>query len=89
MVSVRANNQYDYWPIIGFAFMKNPHQYHLLVSANKELYIGNLTDMLNHMWPNTEDGRILRLGVPKLSNLFGKNILEQNLFGKLCHILRV
>ena len=40
-----------YRPIIGFADKQNPYRYRLSVSADKQPYIGDLTDMLNYMWP--------------------------------------
>ena len=68
---------------IGLADKANAYRYRLLVSADKNPYIGSLNNMLNHTWGLKDDGWILRLGVPKLSNLFGKNIFEQNLIVKL------
>ena len=40
-----------YRPIIGFADKQNPYWYGLLVSTDKQPYIGDLTNMLNYMWP--------------------------------------
>ena len=36
---------------IGFADKQNAYRYRLSVSADKDPYIGNLSDMLNYIWP--------------------------------------
>ena len=57
--SVRADNRSyrlsaPIWAIcryIGFADKQNAYRYRLSVSADKDPYIGNLSDMLNYIWP--------------------------------------
>ena len=57
--SVRDDNRSNrlsapIWAIcryIGFADKQNAYRHRLSVSADKDPYIGNLSDMLNYIWP--------------------------------------
>ena len=57
--SVRADNRSyrlsaPIWAIcryIGFADKQNAYRHRLSVSADKDPYIGNLSNMLNYIWP--------------------------------------
>ena len=59
VISVRADNRSyrlsaPIWAIcryIGFADKQNAYRHRLSVSADKDPYIGNLSDMLNYIWP--------------------------------------
>ena len=84
ILSVRADNRSyrlsaPIWAIcryIGFADKQNAYRYRLSVSADKDPYIGNLSDMLNYIWP-LGGWQEFEIGGAKLSNLFGKIFLSR------------
>ena len=66
---------------IGIADMRNAYWYRLSVLADKDPYIGNLSDMLNYIWP-LGGWQEFEIGGAKIKQFIWKNISEQNLVGK-------
>ena len=72
---------WTFYRYIGFADKQNAYRYRLSVSADKDPYIGNLSDMLNYIWP-LGGWQEFEIGGAKIKQFIWKNISEQNLVGK-------